>query len=109
MRTGFSLRLLLQRRLDLCNCTDARGFRWFDPPPDMAAYLKWVRGRPAQFEPGDRHGHANTNYLFIGARLDGMMGYSHHRYIEQALLTPLGLTHSFARLAEADAATLVSG
>lgn len=104
-----TLRMLLQHRSGLFNFTDSSGFPWFDPPQDMGAYLQLVRGRPATFEPGARHHYSNTNYLLIGAILDRTLGYSHQRYIEQALLAPLGLTHTYARLAQADAASLASG
>ncbi|MFG6432752.1 serine hydrolase domain-containing protein [Roseateles sp. LYH14W] len=104
-----TLKQLLQHRSGLFNITDAPQFPWFAPLPDPAGYLALARGRPALFEPGTRHHYSNTNYLLIGALLDRKLGHSHQRYIEQALLAPLGLTHTYARVTLADAANLVSG
>lgn len=104
-----TLRQLLQHRSGLFNITDAPQFPWFAPLPDLAGYVALARGKPAVFEPGARHHYSNTNYLFIGALLDRRLGYSHQRYIAQELLAPLGLTHTYADLAQADTARLVGG
>lgn len=104
-----TLRQLLQHRSGIFNFTDSRRFPWFDPPQDLAGHLVWVRGQPAAFEPGARHRYSNTNYLLIGAILDRVLGRSHHRYIDEALLMPLGLRQTFHRSSEVHPSRLVSG
>lgn len=104
-----TLRQLLQHRSGLFNITDAAQFPWFDPPRDLAGCLPLLRHRPALFEPGTRYRYCNTNYLFIGAILDAALGGSHHRYIDAAVLAPLGLAHTHHGLAGVDAARLASG
>ena len=45
----------------------------------------------------------------IGNILDQALGYSHHQYINEKILAPLGLTHTFNLLSEVDLDELVSG
>lgn len=103
-----TLKQLLQHRSGLFNFTDSPQFPWFDPPRDLAGHLALLRGRPALFEPGARHRYSNTNYLLVGALLDRALGHSHHRYIDEALLAPLGLTQTFHRTADVEPGRLAS-
>ena len=103
-----TVEMLLQHRSGLFNFTDDERFPWFDPPRDLAGHLRWVRGRPALFEPGTSTRYSNTNYLLLGALLDRALGDDHQRYIERTLLRPLGLRDTLGHLEQADPARLVS-
>jgi D-alanyl-D-alanine carboxypeptidase len=103
-----TVEMLLQHRSGLFNFTDDETFPWFNPPRDLAGHLRWVRGRPAVFEPGSAIRYSNTNYLLLGALLDRALGGEHQRYIQHSLLGPLGLRHTFGRLELADPARMVS-
>jgi len=52
---------------------------------------------------------SNVNYLLIGKILDKTLGYSHHQYIKNEILAPLGLTHTFSLLSEVDSGDVASG
>ncbi len=52
---------------------------------------------------------SNTNYLLIGRILDKALGYSHHEYVYDEILAPLGLTHTYFSLDEVEYDDVVSG
>ena len=45
----------------------------------------------------------------IGNILDKVLGYSHHQYISDEILTPLGLTDTYNLLSDVDSAEVASG
>jgi D-alanyl-D-alanine carboxypeptidase len=104
-----TLRMMLQHRSGIPNFTDDPEFPWFDPPSELRDYLKFALDKPAEFKPDARYRYSNTNYLLIGNILDQVLGYSHHQFINEEVLKPLGLTHTFNLLSEVDPQELVSG
>ncbi|GAB5538196.1 MAG: serine hydrolase domain-containing protein [Salibacteraceae bacterium] len=68
-----------------------------------------IFGKPADFEPDDKYAYSNTNYLLIGEILDRTLGYSHHEFVTNNLLVPLGLTNTFNLYSEVDSNDAVSG
>lgn len=104
-----TLRMLLQHRSGIPNFTDDPAFPWFEPPAELDAYLAFGLDKPADFEPNARYQYCNTNYLLIGNILDNTLGYSHHRYIHEEIVAPLGLTDTYSLLSEVDVSTLTSG
>jgi len=101
-----TLRMLLQHRSGIPDFVDAAGFEWGQ---NASANLALVLDRPADFAPDAKRRYANTNYLLIARILDKVLGYSHQRYIQTQLLAPLGLTHTYAQMADVDPAALASG
>jgi len=104
-----TLRMMLQHRSGIPNFTDDPEFPWFDPPSELRDYLEFALDKPADFKPDGRYRYSNTNYLLIGNILDQALGYSHHQFIDEEILNPLGLTHTFNLLSEVDPEELVSG
>lgn len=104
-----TLRMLLQHRSGIPNFTDQDGFDWSERQTDVNENLKLVLDKPADFSPDARYRYSNTNYLLIGAILDKVLGYSHQRYINGDIVTPLGLTRTFSLLSEVDSTAVVSG
>ena len=47
--------------------------------------------------------------MLVGEILDETLGYSHHQYIKQEILTPLGLNDTYSLLSEVDLADVMSG
>ena len=64
---------------------------------------------PADFDPDKKYKYSNTNYLLIGEIMDKILGYSHHRYIKQEILLPLGLYDTYSLLSEVDLEKVMSG
>ena len=68
--------------------------------------IKWGR---ADFEPDEKYRYSNTNYLLIREILDKVLGYSHHQYIKEEILTPLELNNTFSSIQEVDIDDVMSG
>jgi D-alanyl-D-alanine carboxypeptidase len=104
-----TLRMMLQHRSGIPNFTDHPEYPWFESLPDRSAYLAYALDEPADFEPDSRYRYSNTNYLLIGEILDKVLGYSHQQYINDEILDPLGLNHTYGLLSQVDAGDVVSG
>lgn len=68
-----------------------------------------IFGKPADFSPNSKYAYSNTNYLLIGEILDRTLGYSHHDFITNEILHPLGLTNTFNLYREVDSNDVMSG
>jgi D-alanyl-D-alanine carboxypeptidase len=104
-----TLRMMVQHRSGIPNFTDANEFDWFTPQTDEDKSLELVLDVPADFKPDARYRYSNTNYLLLGRILDKVLGYSHHQYIYDEILAPLGLTNTYFSLDEVEFDDVVSG
>ena len=104
-----TLRMMVQHRSGIPNFTDQAAFDWFTPQTAETNNLEKVLDKPADFKPDARYSYSNTNYLLIGQILDKVLGYSHHQYVYDEILAPLGLTNTFFSLDEVDFNDVVSG
>lgn len=104
-----TLRMLIQHRSGIPNFTDLPDFPWDNLPQDNRQVLALVLDHPAVFAPDEDYRYSNTNYLLIGEILDKTLGYSHHRYIKETILDPLGLQDTYSLLDEVDLARVASG
>ncbi len=104
-----TLRMLVQHRSGIPNFTDDSEFDWFTPLTDEEKALDLVLDDPADFKPDTDYSYSNTNYLLLGRILDRVLGYSHHQYVYNEILAPLGLTHTFFTLDEVAYDDVVSG
>jgi CubicO group peptidase (beta-lactamase class C family) len=80
-----------------------------DPPQSNKENLELVLDKPADFEPDKKYRYSNTNYLLIGEILDKTLGYSHHQYIKNEILNPLGLNNTYSLLSEVNLDDVMSG
>jgi D-alanyl-D-alanine carboxypeptidase len=104
-----TLRMMIQHRSGIPNFTDDSEFDWFVPQTAENKNLELVLDEPADFKPDTRYSYSNTNYLLIGRILDKVLGYSHHQYVYDEILAPLGLTHTYFTLDEVEFDDVVSG
>lgn len=104
-----TLKMLLQHRSGIPNFIDDPKFPWANLPTETSVLLSYGLDKPADFKPDSRYQYSNTNYVLIGMILDKTLGYSHHRYIKQEILEPLGLIHTYSLLSEVDLNKVVSG
>lgn len=104
-----TLRMMVQHRSGIPNFTDNEEFDWFTPQTGKIDVLELVLDEPADFKPDARYSYSNTNYLLIGRILDKMLGYSHHEYVYNEILAPLGLSHTYFSLDEVALEDVVSG
>lgn len=104
-----TLRMMVQHRSGIPNFTDDAAWDWFTSQTDINKALELVLDKPADFAPDTRYSYSNTNYLLIGRILDNALGYSHHQYIEEDILAPLGLTNTYSLLSQVEYDDVVSG
>ena len=103
-----TLRMMVRHRSGIPNFTDTYGY-WENPPTSNEENLALVLDKPADFGPDENYSYSNTNYLLLGEILDKTLGYSHHRYIREDILAPLGLNHTHSLLSEVDVDDVMSG
>ncbi|MCA6078367.1 serine hydrolase domain-containing protein [Fulvivirga sedimenti] len=106
---SITLRMLLQHRSGIPNFLDDPDFPWDDLPKTNLEMLAFVLDDPADFPPDEKYSYSNTNYLLIGEILDKTLGYSHHVYIKNEILEPLGLNNTYSLLSEVNPDDVMSG
>lgn len=104
-----TLRMLLQHRSGIPDILDEPDYPWGDLPSTNREALEFVLDKPANFSPDKRYRYSNTNYLLIGEILDQELGYRHHKYIKEEILTPLGLVNTYSLLSEVELQEIMSG
>ena len=103
-----TLRLMVQHRSGIPNFTNHPGF-WNNPQESGKDVLEYALDLPANFEPDADYEYCNTNYLLLSRLIDKVVGYSHHQYIKEEILIPLGLNNTFFSLNEVSIDNLMSG
>ena len=103
-----TIRMLIGHRSGIPNYVD-HDYPWDNPPESNEEIIGLVLGMPADFEPDSRYSYSNTNYLLMGEIMDKALGYSHHRFVREEILTPLNLDNTYSLLAEVDLDDLMSG
>lgn len=106
---SITLRHMLQHRSGIPNINDQPEFSLVDPPQSANEAIDLVLDVPGEFKPNSRHKYSNTNYILIGEILDRALGYSHHEYVKDRILTPLGLENTYSLLREVDPDDVMSG
>jgi CubicO group peptidase (beta-lactamase class C family) len=71
-------------------------------PIDLDELIRQYAGGKLDFEPGTRWSYSNTGYILLGRIVEKVSGESFSRYLEQTILKPLGMTHSFFEPAPGD-------
>jgi D-alanyl-D-alanine carboxypeptidase len=104
-----TVRMMVQHRSGIPNFTDHGEFDWFTPHTDEDEDLARIFDEPADFKPDARYSYSNSNYLLLGRILDNVLGYSHHQYVYNEILAPLGLTNTFFTLDEVEYDDVISG
>ncbi|EAR11461.1 D-alanyl-D-alanine carboxypeptidase [Reinekea sp. MED297] len=106
--SAITLRMLLQHRSGIPDFIDHPAFYDADIVENEDTY-PYLLDQPAQFRPGNRYGYSNSNYFLIGEILDRALGYSHHRFIQDRILRPLGLVNTYSLLRDADLDDVMKG
>lgn len=104
-----TLRQMLQHRSGIPNLTDHPDYPWGNPPQNNEEALKYALDLPADFNPGEDYAYSNTNYLLISEIMDKVLGYSHHQFIKERIIIPLGLKNTFSSIKEVDIDKVMSG
>ncbi len=103
-----TLRMMIQHRSGIPNFTDAPDF-WASPTQTYEESLALILDKPANFEPGKKYEYCNTNYLLINKIMDNELGYDNFKFIQEEILTPLNLVHTFGSLKDVNMDDVMSG
>ena len=103
-----TLRMLVQHKSGIPNFTDAPDF-WASPTESFEESLALINGKPANFKPGTDYEYCNTNYLLINKIMDEELGYPNFLFIQEKILDPLELDHTYPSLDAVDIDKVMSG
>lgn len=104
-----TLRMLLQHRTGIPDFLFDPEFKNSSPNDDYLSTASLIFDEPAEFAPDKKYRYSNTNYLLIGEILDRALGYSHHDYIRDSILIPMGLQHTYNVYSEVNPDSVMSG
>ncbi|PRP65913.1 serine hydrolase domain-containing protein [Nonlabens agnitus] len=103
-----TVRNMVMHRSGIPNFTEYPGF-WENPQDKNTDVLEYALDLPANFAPDTDYEYSNTNYLLLTRLIEKAVGYSHHQFIREQILQPLGLKNTFFSLSEIDLDRLMSG
>jgi CubicO group peptidase (beta-lactamase class C family) len=104
-----TIKNMVMHRSGIPNFLDHPDYPWDDLHKTKAQVLSYALDLPAEFEPGEDYKYSNTNYLLLKDVIDQVLGYSHHKYIKEVILNPLGLENTFGGIEEVEMDDLMSG
>lgn len=61
-------------------------------PPKPVDIIRWVAGRPLDFDPGTQSSYSNFGYCVLGRIVERAGGKSYERFVQDEVLRPLGIT-----------------
>jgi N-acyl-D-amino-acid deacylase len=61
-------------------------------PPTPRDVIRWMMGRPLQFDPGEREAYSNFGYCVLGRVIEKASGKPYEQYVTEAVLRPAGIT-----------------
>ncbi len=60
-------------------------------------YIKFIKGKKLNFEPGSSYSYRNTNFVLLSMIVDHITG-DHGAYMEKVIFKPLGLQHTYYQI-----------
>lgn len=103
-----TLRMLVMHRSGIPNFTDIYMY-WAAPKETENEQLALILDKPANFKPGEDYEYSNTNYLLLGRIMTRVLGYDKFQYIQNEILNPLNLKHTFGSIHEVNIDDVMSG
>jgi len=103
-----TLRLLVEHRSGIPNFTDTYMY-WAAPKENDDEKLALILDKPADFKPGEDYEYSNTNYLLLARIMDRVLGYNHFQFIQEKILKPLNLNHTYGSIHDVNIDDVMSG
>ena len=103
-----TLRMLVMHRSGIPNFTDTYMY-WAAPKETEDEQLALILDKPANFIPGEDYEYSNTNYLLLGRIMTRVLGYDKFQYIQNEILNPLNLKHTFGSIHDVNIDDVMSG
>jgi N-acyl-D-amino-acid deacylase len=60
-------------------------------PADARAIIRYMLGRPLDFDPGTRYAYSNFGYCVLGRVIEAVAGTSYERFVQAEVLAPMGI------------------
>jgi CubicO group peptidase (beta-lactamase class C family) len=105
---AITLRMLVQHTSGIPNFTDTYMY-WAAPKETEAEQLALILDKPANFKPGENFEYSNTNYLLLGKIMTRVLGHGTFQYIQEEILAPLNLKHTFGSIRDVNMDDVMSG
>ena len=61
------------------------------PPAGQEAIIRYMLGKPLDFDPGERYAYSNFGYCVLGRLIEKASGEPYEKYVRDAVLAPLGI------------------
>jgi uncharacterized protein (TIGR03437 family) len=61
-------------------------------PASTENIIRYMRGRPLQFDPGTQYVYSNFGYAVLGRIIERVTGQSYEQYVRQNVLGPMGIS-----------------
>lgn len=61
-------------------------------PADPETIIRYMLGRPLDFEPGERHAYSNYGYCVLGQIIRKISGLGYEQFVREKILKPAGIT-----------------
>ncbi|MCV6623312.1 MAG: beta-lactamase family protein [Cellvibrionaceae bacterium] len=103
-----TLRMLVQHRSGIPDFTYHPDY-WDDEQNNRLTPMKFALDMPISFNPGESYQYSNTNYFLLRNIIQKVLGYSHHQYVQEEILNPLGLKNTFSSIKDVDLERVMSG
>jgi len=62
-----------------------------DPPAGPKEIIRYMWGRPLDFDPGSRYAYSNFGYCVLGRAIEKVTGKTYEEYVSERILAPLGI------------------
>lgn len=62
------------------------------PPLTPELLIRYMLGKPLDFDPGTRYAYSNLGYLLLGRLIEKVSGLPYERYVRERVLAPLGIS-----------------
>jgi N-acyl-D-amino-acid deacylase len=71
-------------------------------PPDPRVIIRYMLGKPVDFDPGTRYAYSNFGYCVLGRLIEAIAGMSYPTFVQKTVLAPIGIRqmHIGASLAD---------
>jgi len=63
-----------------------------EPPASTALVIRYMSGRPLDFNPGERYAYSNFGYCVLGRLIEKASGQTYEKFVQEHVLAPLGIT-----------------
>ncbi|MFZ6664212.1 serine hydrolase domain-containing protein [Peijinzhouia sedimentorum] len=103
-----TVRMMVQHRSGIPDYVRTQNY-WLHPKENSDEQLALILDLPADFEPDKRYEYSNTNYLLLNRIMNRVLGYRTFQYIQEEILNPLNLKHTFGSIQDVNIDDVMSG